>query len=905
MTVDVWGWLGKFDENLILLASTTVQGSTEGWNSFGIPAIDASGNVFVPANIAQTPSSGTLVMMKFDHSLRLLSSATYAASAANSVMFDGSGNLVVPGWYADSSGHGVRLLIKADPNLVVISSRTRLVTDYSIGGTTLAAAGDVWEVGWTPGSPQIPHVWHYDAGFGFVGEASFTSPATSSSVFAQGLVIAPDGDLRVLSVSADGRISLFRLGQDLSLKGYVDIVSPPAGRQASGLGLDRDGRLWVTGGVNEHIWSALYDSESILISSAVYEESRVLWHFPSPPHMARDGSVLLTGVVDADYYTMRGKIWLARAVGPPTGVGAISTTSVAASSISWSWTASTSPAVTSYRVFDSVTGELLGSPVSNSFSRSSLGVGRAYAIRVAVVNPAGVSPLALSATVYTAAGDPSAPHFSTTLQRFLCVEWSAGANPSSASYDVVLSSGVSPENNNFAGNISTTTFGTAVCFLGLSPNKTYYAALRSRNSDGLANVYVAVGSTMTARLAVPASYAASAANPTGIVWFWTDVSGETGYSLRTSTGGDASGTLAADSTYWLMAGLATNTSHTLSIVALSETDVSTSTPLTRWTLAVPPSSAQFDGVYSDSATVSWSAPGNPAGTSYSASFWSVAGGTISYAAVGSSLTATGLLRSTTYNLTVAAVNGDGILSSGVGGGVALTSNTAVSVGVDPGSAQQVTFNAPWGFVVASLPSGSFSVPVSLNFSAPTSFPGGGRTTSDLTGIGVGVQVDVSIGVQPLRDVTLILPYRSSDVGGLDERCLLAARYEPSSDRWVPLVSTVDRAARRVTASTNHFSLFQVMLASLATDLSQGRIFPNPLRPALGHSVMTFVNFPPDARLRVYTLLGEFVREMKTDAVGMANWDVRNDSGAEVASGVYYVHCEANGRSRTLKAVVQR
>ena len=50
-TQDVLGWLGKFDGNLVLLASATVQGSAPAYNVFGTPTIDASGNVFIPAGI--------------------------------------------------------------------------------------------------------------------------------------------------------------------------------------------------------------------------------------------------------------------------------------------------------------------------------------------------------------------------------------------------------------------------------------------------------------------------------------------------------------------------------------------------------------------------------------------------------------------------------------------------------------------------------------------------------------------------------------------------------------------------------------------------------------------------------------------------------------------------------------
>ena len=68
-----------------------------------------------------------------------------------------------------------------------------------------------------------------------------------------------------------------------------------------------------------------------------------------------------------------------------------------------------------------------------------------------------------------------------------------------------------------------------------------------------------------------------------------------------------------------------------------------------------------------------------------------------------------------------------------------------------------------------------------------------------------------------------------------------------------------------------------------------------------------VNFylPSGARLRVYTLAGEKVRDLSADTVGHATWDGTNQSGQKVASGVYIIYVQGGTASKTLKVAIQR
>lgn len=84
-----------------------------------------------------------------------------------------------------------------------------------------------------------------------------------------------------------------------------------------------------------------------------------------------------------------------------------------------------------------------------------------------------------------------------------------------------------------------------------------------------------------------------------------------------------------------------------------------------------------------------------------------------------------------------------------------------------------------------------------------------------------------------------------------------------------------------------------------------RAFPNPFRPARGHTAMTFADLPANARLRIYTLTGEMIRDLEADTAGTATWDGRNQDGRDAASGVYFVLAQAEGDKNTFKVVVQR
>jgi hypothetical protein len=88
------------------------------------------------------------------------------------------------------------------------------------------------------------------------------------------------------------------------------------------------------------------------------------------------------------------------------------------------------------------------------------------------------------------------------------------------------------------------------------------------------------------------------------------------------------------------------------------------------------------------------------------------------------------------------------------------------------------------------------------------------------------------------------------------------------------------------------------------DCRGGSAFPVPFRPESGHSSMTIDQIPIGSTIRVYTMSGMLVKELRTEAESV-QWNVKNDDEEDVSSGVYIVRVSGSGGDKTFKIVVQR
>jgi len=84
----------------------------------------------------------------------------------------------------------------------------------------------------------------------------------------------------------------------------------------------------------------------------------------------------------------------------------------------------------------------------------------------------------------------------------------------------------------------------------------------------------------------------------------------------------------------------------------------------------------------------------------------------------------------------------------------------------------------------------------------------------------------------------------------------------------------------------------------AQDVAAINVFPNPYYGANAQELnkyqrfVTFNHLPQRAKFRVYTLSGTLVKSFeKNDASQIINWDLHNENGLPVASGVYIIHID--------------
>ncbi|MGQ0645812.1 MAG: hypothetical protein ACT4O3_10035, partial [Elusimicrobiota bacterium] len=163
-------------------------------------------------------------------------------------------------------------------------------------------------------------------------------------------------------------------------------------------------------------------------------------------------------------------------------------------------------------------------------------------------------------------------------------------------------------------------------------------------------------------------------------------------------------------------------------------------------------------------------------------------------------------------------------------------------------------------------------------------------------------------------VTMTLGYPDADNDGyvdgtsppVKESALHLSWLDEETKSWVRIPgSQVDPVRNTVTARAPHFSVYGIIGAP-ALDLAAAYAFPVPFKPSLGHRQITFRHISSLATIRIYTVSGELVRELKeSDGDGELKWDVTNQHGEPLASDVYLYLIENNEQKKTGKLLIVR
>lgn len=86
-------------------------------------------------------------------------------------------------------------------------------------------------------------------------------------------------------------------------------------------------------------------------------------------------------------------------------------------------------------------------------------------------------------------------------------------------------------------------------------------------------------------------------------------------------------------------------------------------------------------------------------------------------------------------------------------------------------------------------------------------------------------------------------------------------------------------------------------SSLTSDLNSVRVVPNPYYGSASGSTdnedkIRFINLPPDCRILIFTLSGNFIKEIRHSGdFGVEEWNLKSKSDIKVSSGLYVYKVE--------------
>jgi hypothetical protein len=224
-------------------------------------------------------------------------------------------------------------------------------------------------------------------------------------------------------------------------------------------------------------------------------------------------------------------------------------------------------------------------------------------------------------------------------------------------------------------------------------------------------------------------------------------------------------------------------------------------------------------------------------------------------------------------------------------GFAVLSTSFNVLALDPAQAYTSTISVVQGTHTVVWPAGVFSQAITLDVDAAPTLPAVNTAVDPYAATGVGMELTPSSSSLTFQKAfTLSLGYRLTDLPNpSNETALTLARYNENTLRWEPLPSVVDTTARTVTASISHLSIFAILQHTASVNLNRAIAFPNPFRAELNHQRVIFDFLTAGSKVRIYDVTGAIVRDLIDDNNdGQIIWtDMKNDSGDDVASGVYF------------------
>ena len=271
------------------------------------------------------------------------------------------------------------------------------------------------------------------------------------------------------------------------------------------------------------------------------------------------------------------------------------TSSITATSITLSWTASVGGADTYEVSSDGGTNWIDSTSADTSHSFSGLSANTAYTLQVRAKNASGATAAVSAAAVKTLPAAPTSPTTSAISASSITLSWTASAGGADT-YEVSTD-----------GSVWTDAGGgdTEHVFSGLSANTSYTLQVRAKNDSGAT---AAVSATAVKTLpAAPTSPTTSAISASSITLSWTASAGGAD-TYEVSTDGSVWADAGGGDTEHVFSGLSANTSYTLQARAKNGSGATAAVSATAVkTLPAAPSSPTTSAISASSITLSWTA----------------------------------------------------------------------------------------------------------------------------------------------------------------------------------------------------------------------------------------------------------------------------------------------------------
>ena len=246
-------------------------------------------------------------------------------------------------------------------------------------------------------------------------------------------------------------------------------------------------------------------------------------------------------------------------------------------------------------------------------------------------------------------------------------------------------------------------------------------------------------------------------------------------------------------------------------------------------------------------------------------------------------------------------------------------NQAASIQTPLDTTQIAVIQMPSG----ALPSGGFITPRTrfINPASPLTANASALNITNQGGLQVFNRAEVGIFPCPPNDpifncppgtgpgaasvpVTLTMRPATPWVLSLMDQSTLGI-YTLGTGGLVPVPNSTVNANGTVSAPITQSALY-FLAGAHHTRLDSSYASPVPYKPALGHTVITFRELAVDSIIKIYTIMGELVKEIHpAPGADEITWDVKNSDGETVASGVYIYQIKNPFSEKRGKLVIVR